>query len=67
MKRFKNLKRLLYSTMLTSLIILGSVNVFAFETEEDPSLGESAGGGGSSDGKPVYIMVDENDARFIID
>lgn len=68
MKRFKNLKRLLYSTMLASLIILGSVNVFAIG--ENEASGEGVGGG-SSDGKPLeqvfYILIDENDVRFEID
>ena len=51
MKRLKNLKKILYSTLIVSLIILGSVNVFAI------------GGGntsGVSTGKPTqtYILIE---------
>ena len=52
MKRLKNLKKLLYSTLIVSLIILGSVNVFARGETDEPS--------GESTGKPTqtYILIE---------
>ena len=51
MKRLKNLKKLLYSTLIVSLIILGSVNVFAFNTNDNSD---------ESTGKPTqtYILIE---------
>ena len=51
MKRLKNLKKLLYSTLIVSLIILGSVNVFAFANYDNSN---------ESTSKPTqtYILIE---------